>query len=63
MSFAGRKEIDVELVSVILNSVFKASPRRQGGGGSPRLRCRLSPPYPTLARLGDKAVVACLASP
>ena len=25
-------------------SVFKASPRRQGGGGSPCLRSRLSPP-------------------
>ena len=36
------------------SSVFKASPRRQGGGGSPCLRSRLSPPR---RRLGDKAVV------
>jgi len=41
-------------------SVFKASPRRQGGGGSPCLRSRLSPPR---RRLGDKAVVDRLASP
>ena len=42
------------------SSVFKASPRRQGGGGSPCLRSRLSPPR---RRLGDKAVVDRLASP
>jgi len=41
-------------------SVFKASPRRQGGGGSPCLRSLLSPPR---HRLGDKAVVDRLASP
>ena len=44
----------------IVFSVFKASPRRQGGGGSPCLRSRLSPPR---RRLGDKAVVDRLASP
>ena len=42
------------------SSVFKASPRRQGGGGSPCLRSRPSPPR---RRLGDKAVVDRLASP
>jgi len=44
----------------IICYVFKASPRRQGGGGSPYLRSRLSPPR---RRLGDKAVVDRLASP
>ena len=31
-------------VAAVAASVFKASPRRQGGGGSPCLRSRLSPP-------------------
>ena len=47
-------------VKLQITSVFKASPRRQGGGGSPCLRSRLSPPR---RRLGDKAVVDRLASP
>ena len=45
---------------VAVASVFKALPRRQGGGGSPCLRSLLSPPR---RRLGDKAVVDRLASP
>ena len=61
-NYIQKTHASVKISSFLLNwsSVFKASPRRQGGGGSPCLRSRLSPPR---HRLGDKAVVDRLASP
>ena len=60
IAFAARLPSGPMEIDAMHDSVFKASPRRQGGGGSPYLRSRLSPPR---RRLGDKAVVDRLASP